>query len=231
LPQRTPVCIFAKPPLPGQVKTRLAPAVGVRGAARLAEAFLVDTVELVRSRPWTLPALATTGALSATLLRRIRPLPLLSQGDGDLGERMERVLRRLLRRSGPRPAAMLLGADCPALLPEALDHARAALEGHDAVLGPAEDGGYYLIGLRRCPAGLLRGLPWSSSATLQATAERLERVGLTVALGPPAFDVDRPEDVVRLRELLGRDPGRAPATHAVLQALTEPPCASEEESP
>ena len=110
------ICIFAKPPVAGQVKTRLAAAVGDLRAAELALAFLDDTVEAVRALPWASAALATPSAFASTL-------PILLQGEGDLGARIERILRAALAQA---PAAIAIGADAPAL-PRRLLEAAAAL--------------------------------------------------------------------------------------------------------
>lgn len=140
-------------------------------------------------------------------------LPILLQGTGDLGERIERVLRTALRLA---PYAIAIGADSPALPTRLLEAARAGLERSEAVIGPAEDGGFYLIGLRACPEGLLRGLSWSASDTFARTLERLREHGLRVEVLERWFDVDRAEDLERLRELLRRGEIHAPRTARLL---------------
>lgn len=202
------VCVFAKPPVAGAVKTRLAPRLGADGAARLAAAMFADTWAVVGARPDVERVLATTGpGLS------VGDAPMWLQGDGDLGARLERVLRRALADA---PFAIALGADSPGLPPTAIDAAIAALATHDAVLGPTDDGGYYLIGLRACPDGLFAGLPWSSPDTRRATLARLAERGLTTAVIGGYFDVDGPDDLDRLTALLTGDPSRAPRTAAAL---------------
>jgi uncharacterized protein len=213
---RVTVCVFAKPPRPGQAKTRLAAALGEAAAARLAEAFLRDTWSTARALDWARPVLATTDEhdqLWASLgCEHVWP-----QGDGDLGQRMERVLRRALTMD---PAAIVVGTDCPSLSASCLDLARAALSVHDAVIGPSEDGGYYLLGVRHCPAGLLAGVAWSTDHACSQTVDRLRGGGLSVGVLPTAFDVDRPEDVERLRGL-GSQLGRmAPETARALEGLS-----------
>jgi hypothetical protein len=203
------ICIFAKPPVPGEVKTRLAAALGAEAAASLARAFLEDTIESVRSLTWALPALASTVPVRADV-------PVLLQGEGDLGERIERVLRAALRRA---KVAIAIGADAPALPSHLLESARSALEEADVAIGPAEDGGFYLLALRSCPEGLLRDLPWSSVDTLHATVERLRVLGLRTRVLEPWFDVDRVEDLERLSKLLQQGVVRAPRTALVLAGL------------
>jgi hypothetical protein len=201
------VCIFAKPPVPGQVKTRLQPALGREGAAALARAFLDDTCAALRDLPWASPVLATTGPLDGA------PFPIWPQGEGDLGARLERVLARALREA---PFAIAVGTDSPGLPPRLLDDARTALADADAVIGPSADGGFYLLGLRRCPEGLLRDLPWSRADTCIRTLARLRERGFRVAALDPWFDVDRPGDLATLRGLLATGTITAPATARLL---------------
>lgn len=208
------VCIFAKPPEPGRVKTRLAPTLGTRGAAELARAFLIDTCATARALPWATPILATTAPLDGVLAAEIR-LPTWPQGDGDLGARIERVLRHALTRA---PFAIAIGADSPGLPSRLIEEARDALAVVDAAIGPTLDGGFYVLALRRCPEGLLSQLPWSQPGTFAKTLERLRAQGLTVRILAPWFDVDRPADLVRLRELLEDPEIVAPATRRCLRS-------------
>ena len=210
--ERTPVVVLAKAPVAGQVKTRLAsPA----RAASLARAFLVDTVAALHSIAWADPVLATTAAIDPALDAELA-VPVWMQGDGDLGARIERVLRRAL---GSAPCAIAMGADTPGLPHAMLERARDVLRTADAAIGPTEDGGFYLLALRRCPEGLLAGLPWSQSGTFVATLARLRERGLTTVVLDPWFDVDRPADLERLRGLLAARVVTAPATQ---RALTTP---------
>lgn len=201
------ICIFAKPPVAGQVKTRLAATLGPDRAADLARAFLDDTIAAVTALPWAQAALATTETVESHL-------PVLLQGEGDLGARIERVLRAALQRA---PFVIAIGADAPALPARLLEAARAALEDADAVIGPADDGGFYLLGLRSCPAGLLADLPWSASDTFTRTVERLRERGLRAHVLEPWFDVDRVEDLDRLRAALRSGEIDAPRTARLLR--------------
>lgn len=211
---RTRVCVFAKPPRPGEAKTRLAPALGLHGAAGLARALLVDAAAAVRALPWAELTVATTGALPPGLVRELA-CEVWPQGEGDLGARMERVLARAIAERGH---GIVIGADAPGLPAERLAAAHAALAEADAVIGPAEDGGYYLLGLRTCPVGLLADLPWSAPDTCAATLARLRARGLTVVVLAPWFDLDTPADLPRMRALLAADPAVMPATRRTLAA-------------
>lgn len=209
------LCVFAKPPRAGQVKTRLAAAIGDAQAAALARAFFGDTWSTATSLPWARAVLATTDP-AADEWAGTECAPVWPQGRGDLGERLERILRRALRET---PAALAIGTDTPGLPAALFSEARSALRRADAVLGPCEDGGFYLLGLRRCPRGLLRGLPWSAPDTFERTASRLRERGLTATAISPWFDVDRPRDLDCLRALIARGELHAPESARALERL------------
>jgi hypothetical protein len=207
--------MFAKPPVAGAAKTRLAPVVGAAGAAVLARAFFADSWRALGEVQGIERVLATT-ALPPEGLEVGPQAEVWLQGEGDLGERMERVLRGALSRA---PLAIAVGADSPDLPMRLLEQAIAMSERHDVVLGPADDGGYFLIALRACPEGLLAGLPWSVAETRSRTIEQLERRGLSVGLTEPWFDVDVPADLERLERLLRSGAIAAPETARCLAAL------------
>lgn len=212
--QKGCICVFAKPPEAGIAKTRLIPLVGKDGAAALADAFLADTWASVCALPWARAIIASTGPLALSVNQ---PAPeVWLQGEGDLGARLERILTRALEHSS---LALALGADSPGLPLSFLEHARLALEETDAVIGPCDDGGFYLLGLRRCPPGLLAGISWSQSNTFAQTLAKLEAAGLRVIVLEPWFDVDRPRDLARLRGLIALGDLCAPKTTSVLDRL------------
>jgi rSAM/selenodomain-associated transferase 1 len=202
------ICVFAKPPLPGEAKTRLVPALGAQGAAALARAFLEDTWALTTSRSWARAVLATTAPFSVPGSGE----PWL-QGPGDLGVRLETILRRALLE---HPFAIALGADAPDLPASRLEDARAALESSDAVIGPATDGGFYLLGLKQCPEGIFAGIAWSRPDTGRTLEDRLAERGWRVRRLEPWSDVDEPGDLAALRE-------RIPSGSATAQALLRMP--------
>jgi uncharacterized protein len=225
--QKGRICIFAKPCKAGVAKTRLAPLVGMEGAAVFAEAFLLDICTAVRCLVWAKPTIASIEPLPPTALPQ--GFEEWLQGDGDLGTRLERVLGRALSDSA---FAIALGADSPGLPLRYLEQARAILVSADAVLGPCDDGGFYLLGLRRCPAGLLAGISWSQPSTFAQTLARLKEAGLRVAVLERWFDVDRPEDFLRLRGLIASGEVRAPETQKafvrvrVYKPVGDPPSVS-----
>jgi rSAM/selenodomain-associated transferase 1 len=192
--------IFAKAPIPGRVKTRLARQLGARGAAELYKKLLHRTLRIAytaRLCPielWCAPD-ARHGFFVAC--RREYGARLRRQCAGDLGQRMNHALNRTLADGY---AAVLIGGDCASLGEVELRAAFGLLTaGHAAVLGPAADGGYVLIGLNRpCPA-LFRGIAWSTPTVLAATHRRLRQAGVNWAELPPGWDVDTPADLRRLR--------------------------------
>jgi glycosyltransferase A (GT-A) superfamily protein (DUF2064 family) len=144
---------------------------------------------------------------------------------GDLGRRLLAASEVLLRRA---PRVILLAADNPTLPPACLREALAALERDDVVLGPTEDGGYYLIGLRQPVAGLFSGIPWSTGETARATAAAAQRLGLRLHQLPQWYDLDVPADLRRLEKPSdpavgphGLEPWPARHVRAVLKAASE----------
>jgi rSAM/selenodomain-associated transferase 1 len=197
----TRILLFAKAPVPGRAKTRLIPALGALGAARLHEQLLRDTVARLavgldgsmdtRLELWCAPDTAHPlfQELAATY-----GLELHRQSDGDLGDRLLAGCTDALRRAD---GAVLIGSDCPDLGPAQLAQAVLALQtpGVDAVLGPALDGGYVLLGLRRAAPGLFTEMPWGQDRVAELTRERMRLLGWCWRELPALRDVDRPEDL------------------------------------
>lgn len=208
---RTAVCVFVKPPRAGASKTRLAESVGPESAAELAAAFFHDTWSAVEASTGFHSVVATTEL--GWCASRVPPERVWLQGAGDLGARLEQVMRRAL---GAHARAIAIGADSPGLPPSLLRAAERALKSYDAVLGPALDGGFYLLGLRRCPGGLLRGVPWSTRETAARTLQQLRAAGLSTKVLPRWFDVDEATDLQRLAALLFAGRVHAPKTLAWL---------------
>lgn len=211
----TSICVFFKPPRAGEVKTRLIPAVGADGAASLAEAFFRDTWSCVETLSWAIPVVASTELLSSRDLPQPAK-PVWLQGGGNLGARIERILRRALKQT---PFAMAIGADSPGIPSDFLDHAHDAIKMADAVIGPCDDGGFYLLGVRECPPGLLDGIPWSQSRTFASTLKRLRDSGMDVTVIDSWYDIDRPEDLERLERQLTAKMIVAPETLKALGTL------------
>lgn len=220
-PHSTAVVLMAKAPVPGRVKTRLCPPLHPEAAAALAHAFLRDAAAKLRTLRAISPHLAFTPAEAEPWFQKeagesVRILP---QEGADLGERMDRLVRRLLEEG--HPAVVLVGTDLPTLPGALLQTAVDLLAEGDTelVLGPAEDGGYYLIGLRRPAPALFAELPWGGPEVLSATLQRAANLRLTVRLLPAWFDVDTPADLARLRRALRTDSSDAPHTRCCLAEL------------
>jgi rSAM/selenodomain-associated transferase 1 len=190
--------IMVKQPVMGRVKTRLAREIGPVAATAFARTATRGTIaRLSRDRRWrTVLAVAPDTAAASPVWPA--HCAALGQGRGDLGERMERLLGR-----GVRPA-LLIGADIPAVSPEIIADAFRLLARNDAVLGPAEDGGYWLVGLNRWApqSGIFDGVRWSTRFALADTARNLAdiRLGYAACLG----DVDDAASHRRCGALAGR---------------------------
>ncbi len=216
------VQVFAKAPVAGAVKTRLIPALGARGAARLQARLTRFTLERV--------AAATSGPIELwcapdahhpffARCRREYPLTLHTQPNGDLGTRMHHALACTLSAGAER--VLLVGTDCPARGPGDLYAACAALRtGAQIVLGPVDDGGYTLIGIRQSVPEVFAGIPWGTDEVLACTRRRLAERGLRAVELPLTWDVDRAADLERLaaqpqlRGLLEGLGSRAPHSEA-----------------
>jgi rSAM/selenodomain-associated transferase 1 len=195
-----PVAIFAKAPLPGLAKTRLIPRLGAEGAADLQRRLLRRTVETAmaaRLGPVSLWCMPSRDHPVFSACRDEWGLSLHEQKGEDLGARMLDAFAVLCAE---RPA-LLVGTDCPALTVAALRAAATALRtGMDAVFLPAEDGGYVLVGLRRPAPWLFEAMPWGTERVMAETRQRLSRLGWRWAEPAVLWDVDRPEDIERLRD-------------------------------
>ncbi|MGZ3426312.1 MAG: TIGR04282 family arsenosugar biosynthesis glycosyltransferase [Polyangia bacterium] len=207
------IVIFARAPQLGEVKTRLAKAIGAERALALYEAFLDDTCALTQGLG-ARRVLAVAGDVDHPRVQHLaksQRLAVESQGDGDLGERMARAIATHVA-VGP---VVIIGSDAPTLPRAHLHQALDALMAHDVVIGPSDDGGYYLVGARVAVPELFAGVRWSTPEVLATTLERL--AGQSHALLPAWHDVDSVEDLERLRrELDTLPPSVAPSTRRVL---------------
>lgn len=216
LATNTRLVVMAKYPAAGEVKTRLAVRLGAEGAAALYRAFVLDLAARLRALPYdTAWAFLPPDAPFADLVPDFRCYP---QRGGDLGERMAAaVAAEAERAAGP---IMVIGADAPHLPAAALHEAATALAGGaGVVLGPAADGGYYLIGMREPVPVLFGGMAWGTSTVLAETRARADRLGLPTHLLPLGFDVDEVADLDRLRALLARGVVSLPHTDRALGRL------------
>lgn len=196
----TRILIFAKAPTPGRVKTRLIPALGAAGAARLAHAMLertlaaavasdVGPVELCADPDSTDPAWNPV-LLPGNIDTRF-------QGEGDLGARMARAAAHHLQAGED---VMLIGTDCVEMSAELLRRAACRLAACDALIHPARDGGYALLGLRRFAPSLFTQIPWSTNEVARLTIERIRALGWRLDLAELLNDVDEVDDLALLSD-------------------------------
>ena len=183
--------IFARLPEAGKVKTRLVPAVGEAGAARIYARLLEHT--LAEARASDLPIeLCTTGGEPGAFREWLgEGFAITQQGEGGLGERLARV----------EAPALVIGSDCPGISAPILRAAADALEERSVVLGPASDGGYYLIGFHEPVPYLFTDMEWSTPSVFAKTLARLAARGIGPAILPELSDIDTPEDLAAWPEL------------------------------
>jgi uncharacterized protein len=232
--------IFAKAPVAGQVKTRLARAIGDAAAADLYRQLITHCVDSALAADVGEALLCVTPAVTSdtflSSLARKHGLRMQAQQGGDIGARMAHALRWSLADGTP---SLLIGSDCAALTPAYLRSAAAALAAphdvvekslhevvrqgpHDVVLGPAEDGGYFLIGARqRCP-DVFDGIAWSTPRVLEQTRALLRRADLRWHELVPIWDVDEPADLARLQQASGFHAWREIVERNAIIALNKP---------
>lgn len=177
--------VFCRWPEPGRAKTRLIPEYGPHGAAAIYTKLLAHTIEVARASG--IPCeLRTTGASEEAFRQALGPgLAITDQGEGDLTQRLSRV---------PAPA-IVIGSDCPGLTAEHLWAAHDTLALEEAVIGPASDGGYYLLGFRQEIGFAFEDMPWSTAEVFEETLRRFVARGIRPAVLPPLADVDTAADL------------------------------------
>lgn len=189
------IAVFARAPIAGQAKTRLIPRLGGAGAARLQRQLIerslarAQRVRGARVTLWTTVDDADSRALAAAASVRLR----VQHGD-DLGARMSNAFAETL--DGNRPM-LLIGTDCPAQTAADLEAAAATLREADAVIQPAEDGGYVLIGMKQFHPALFEQVEWGGATVLAGTRARAADQSLRLAELPVSWDLDRGEDLDR----------------------------------
>jgi rSAM/selenodomain-associated transferase 1 len=216
------VAIMAKAPRPGAVKTRLCPPLLAAEAAALYRCFLLDKIAAVQALSGVRPMVAYTPDEAQAEFAVLAPdFALVPQRGPDLGARLHTTLASLL--AAGHPGAIAVDSDTPTLPREFLQQAVDCLTGPgpDVVLGPTEDGGYYLIGVRVANRALFDDMPWSTAAVLEITLRRAAAAGLQTVCTPAWFDVDTPDDLRRLRTVLdgGRSAAEAGETARFLASL------------
>jgi rSAM/selenodomain-associated transferase 1 len=219
---RSAVAIMAKAPQPGQVKTRLCPPLSHRRAAQLYQCFLCDKIAQVNALPRVTPAVSYSPPESQSWFKDLTPphFMLLPQYGDDLGARLLSTFEQLFQAGYTE--VLVIDSDTPTLPTAHLEQALSlfAAPQNDVVLGPTEDGGYYLIGLRRLHHELFERMPWSTPQVFRETRRRSAQCGLTVACTESWYDVDTPEDLARLMRSIDQiQDGLAGQTRRFLQGL------------
>ena len=182
------VILFTRYPVPGQAKTRLIPALGAAGAAALHRTLTERTVTVVKESGLSLQ-IRSAGAAVEMFTEWLGVANVVDQGEGDLGIR--------LARAAPPYPVIFIGADAPDLTPALLRNAADALRHAPAVIGPAEDGGYWLLGLASEVPGVFADIAWSTDAVFAQTVACLAAAGIDPVLLPELADCDRPSDLAR----------------------------------
>ncbi|NLT70699.1 MAG: DUF2064 domain-containing protein [Verrucomicrobiaceae bacterium] len=193
---RTTIVVFTRLPRAGEAKTRMIPVLGAEGAARLQEPMTRHIV----GRVWSHAAatggrlvVAATGCTPREMRSWLGPVEVVPQGDGDLGDRLSRVIEGEFRRGAGK--VIVVGADCPRLHEGHLVEAEEALEQSDLVFGPAQDGGYYLVGLNRPLRSLFENIAWGTGDVLTQSLAAASLMGIVPVKIETLSDVDEPEDL------------------------------------
>lgn len=204
------VAVFSKAPVPGTVKTRLLPALNEVDAAWIYRELVTRTLKTVSgclSTGWRVELWCTPVADHPFFVecRDKYGVELRLQPRGDLGARMRIAIGEVLAESD---SMLLIGCDCPELQQADLETARQALQMEaDVVLGPAEDGGYYLIGMNSPQPALFRDIPWGGATVFDITRKRLHERGLRPYTLPIRWDLDDAQDLQRYRQMKERERG------------------------
>jgi len=189
--------VFTRYPEPGTTKTRLAKALGNKGAAdiqkKLTELTLVQARQFLHLRPAEVVVYFEGGSLELVRSWLGPDLHYLAQGNGNLGQRMANAFTAAFKHGYKR--IVMIGTDCPDLQASHLAQAFALLCHKDLVIGPATDGGYYLIGLRLEEKALFKEVPWGADTVLAKTLTIAKQKGLSTDFLETLSDVDRPEDL------------------------------------
>lgn len=220
----TALVIMARYPRAGATKTRLARSIGDEETALLYRAFLTDLAQKFAGQvadlhwAYTPPEVNFAAFITTLAPSRMRHMCCFPQQGVDLGERLHHAFQWTYKSGYKR--TILIGSDSPHIRPDIVASARKALDKADVVLGPADDGGYYLLAMRE-PHDVFRGIPMSTSRVAQMTIELAHSQGLKVSSLETLFDVDELPDLLRLAQSLQADSSLAPATAAQLAHLKE----------
>ncbi len=220
----TALVVMARYPEAGKTKTRLARSIGDDGAAGLYRAFLTDLAQRFAGQcchlhwAYTPSEVNYHGFLATLVPSLVQHMRCFPQEGAELGARLHHTFKWTRARDFQR--TIVIGSDSPQISLDIVTQASQALDEADVVLGPADDGGYYLIAMRK-PHDVFSGIPMSTSVVTHMTMELAQRQGLKVHLLEPLFDVDELPDLLRLAQLLRTNTSLAPATAAQLTAIKD----------
>lgn len=220
----TALVIMARYPRAGTTKTRLARSIGDQETVSLYKAFLTDLTEKFAGQmadlhlAYTPPEVHYANFMESLAPSYVQHMRCFPQQGADLGDRLLHAFQWMYESGYKR--TIVIGSDSPHICRDIVASVRRALDDADVVLGPADDGGYYLIAMRE-PYDVFRGIPMSTSRVLQMTIELARSQGLKVFTLEPLFDVDELPDLLRLAQLLQADSSLAPVTAAQVTNLKE----------
>jgi len=216
----TALIIFAKAPIPGEVKTRLCPPLDPDEAASLHGTLVLDAIERTKGLQGIALYVAGTPDLAHPFFKVMEGrygARLLSQSGPDLGSRMKQAMQDAFDQGAQE--VLLTGTDLPALPRAHLIEALKLIKSHDVVLGPTADGGYYLIGLRKMTPAPFEGIAWSTGAVFAETKKKIEAAGLSLGLLPECRDLDTLDDLKAFIGLIGKDRAMTKRTEGALRLI------------
>jgi uncharacterized protein len=189
--------IFTRYPELGKAKTRLIPALGEQGATQLHRQMAEHTIQQARALPQVAIEVWYVGGNEKLMQNWLgTDLVYHQQPEGDLGDRLCAAFRSSFAQG--YDAVIIVGTDCPALTTTVLAQGFVGLQDHDLTIGPAIDGGYYLIGLQQLVPELFQGVTWSTATVFKVTLQIADRLHLSLFLLPCLHDIDVPEDLAHL---------------------------------
>lgn len=199
MPKKNELILFTKYPIPGKAKTRLIPALGCEMAADLHRQMTEKTVatarKLAQEEGVYIRVFYEGGSLDV-MREWLGEMDFERQKNGDLGEKMHDAFVKGFSCRAQK--IVIIGTDCPTLTVDILKEAFLKLKEYDLVIGPASDGGYYLIGLKKRNKYLFKGISWGSGRVLHQTKKKADEYGLNVATLETLCDIDRPNDLLTL---------------------------------
>jgi rSAM/selenodomain-associated transferase 1 len=216
----TALIIFAKAPIPGEVKTRLCPPLDPDEAASLHGTLVLDAIERTKGLQGVTLYVAGTPDLAHPFFKVIEGrygARLLPQSGPDLGSRMRQAMQDAFDQGTQE--VLLTGTDFPVLPRAHLIEALTLIKSHDVVLGPTADGGYYLIGLRKMTPALFEGIAWSTGSVFAETKKKIEVAGLSLGLLPECRDLDTLDDLKAFIGLIGKDRAMTKRTEGALRLI------------